>query len=76
MIKGCQYRIKDSEKYTQDNGVSREANTICYKKGHELVKRLEYYDVLKEIVVLDFDAFKVILFKCDWVGNGKNDVKV
>ena len=40
------------------------------------MKRIDYYGVLIGIVELDFYSFKVPLFKCDWVGSGKNDVKV
>ncbi|KAK3205598.1 hypothetical protein Dsin_019644 [Dipteronia sinensis] len=34
-----------------------------------------YYGVLREILLLDFYAFRVPLFKCDWVGSG-SDVKI
>lgn len=37
---------------------------------------MDYYGVLREIIELDFYKFRVVLFKCDWVGSGKKDIKV
>ena len=77
VVNGRRCRTKDSEKSTQDSGVSIEAETVCIERdGSEVVKKIVYYGVLREIILLNFHKFKVPIFKCDWVGNSKNDIKV
>ena len=79
VVNGKRYRTIDSEKSTQDSGVSLEAETICTnnaRDGTQVIKKMVYYGILREILLLDFyDKFCVPLFKCDWVSNG-SDVKV
>ncbi|KAL5846312.1 hypothetical protein ACOSQ3_009836 [Xanthoceras sorbifolium] len=72
------YRTMDSEKSTQDSGVSLKAETVCTinaRNGTQVVKKMVYYGVLREILFLDDSAFCVPLFKCDWVSCG-SDVRV
>lgn len=39
-------------------------------------KNITFYGVLREVIILDYHSFKVLLFRCDWVGSGKNDIRV
>ncbi|KAL5856716.1 hypothetical protein ACOSQ3_004174 [Xanthoceras sorbifolium] len=67
----------DSEKSTQDSGVSIEAETVCTitgRDGSQVTKKMVYYGVLRKILLVDYNQFRVPLFKCDWVSG--NDVKV
>ncbi|KAL5757616.1 hypothetical protein ACOSP7_020227 [Xanthoceras sorbifolium] len=66
-----------SEKSTQDSGVSIEAETVCTitgRDGSQVTKKMVYYGVLRKILLVDYNQFRVPLFKCDWVSG--NDVKV
>ncbi|KAL5832876.1 hypothetical protein ACOSQ3_016550 [Xanthoceras sorbifolium] len=64
-------------KSTQDSGVSIEAETVCTitgRDGSQVTKKMVYYGVLRKILLVDYNQFRVPLFKCDWVSG--NDVKV
>ncbi|KAL5846160.1 hypothetical protein ACOSQ3_009684 [Xanthoceras sorbifolium] len=77
VVNGKRYRTKDSEKSTQDSGVSIEAETVCTitgRDGLQVTKKMVYYGVLRKILLVDYNQFRVPLFKCDWVSG--NDVKV
>ncbi|KAL5831837.1 hypothetical protein ACOSQ4_017191 [Xanthoceras sorbifolium] len=67
----------EDEKSTQDSGVSIEAETVCTitgRDGSQVTKKMVYYGVLRKILLVDYNQFRVPLFKCDWVSG--NDVKV
>ncbi|KAL5840762.1 hypothetical protein ACOSQ4_013370 [Xanthoceras sorbifolium] len=67
----------EDEKSTQDSGVSIEAETVCTitgRDGSQVTKKMVYYGVLRKIFLVDYNQFRVPLFKCDWVS--RNDVKV
>ncbi|TXG72584.1 hypothetical protein EZV62_001163 [Acer yangbiense] len=69
VVNGKRYRTIDSEKCTQDSGVSLEAEMICTnnaKDDTQVIKKMVYYGILREILLLDFYKFCVPLFKCDW----------
>ena len=73
VVNGKRYCIKSSEKSTQDSGVSLEAETVCNERdGTQVVKKMVYYGVLTEILLLDFLAFRVPLFRCDWMGSASD----
>ena len=77
VVNGRRYRTFETEKSTQDSGVALEADTVYVEKdGTQTLKKIAYYGVLREIILLNYRAFKVPLFRCDWVGSGKNDVKL
>ncbi|KAK3219664.1 hypothetical protein Dsin_013634 [Dipteronia sinensis] len=78
VVNGKRYLTIDSDISTQDGGVSLEAETVYTinaREGTQVIKKMVYYEVLREILLLDFYAFSVLLFKCDWVGSG-SDVKI
>ena len=73
VVKGKRYCIKSSEKTTQDSGVSLEVETVSNEKDStQVVKKMVYYGVLREILLLDFFAFHVSLFRCDWMGSASD----
>ena len=78
VINGLRFHTKEAEKSRQDSGVSLEANTICRASARDptqVVGKVTYYGVLRDILVLDYNTFQVPIFKCDWA-NIVNGVKV
>ncbi|KAH9803018.1 hypothetical protein KPL71_001620 [Citrus sinensis] len=78
VINGFRFHTKEAEKSRQDSGVSLEANTICRASARDptqVVGKVTYYGVLRDILVLDYNTFQVPIFKCDWA-NIVNGVKV
>ncbi|KAH9680378.1 hypothetical protein KPL71_026529 [Citrus sinensis] len=78
VINGLRFHTKEAEKSRQDSGVSLEANTICRASARDptqVVGKVPYYGVLRDILVLDYNTFQVPIFKCDWA-NIVNGVKV
>ena len=55
------FQKKGTEKSTQNSGVYLES----HGSGHVNDKK-EYFGVIKDIILLDYHAFKVPLFWCDW----------
>ena len=77
VINGFRFHTKDSEKSRQNSGILVEANTICRssaKDNTQVVGKVMFYGVLREIMLLDYNSFKVPLFKCDWA-NIVNGIK-
>ncbi|XP_059668758.1 uncharacterized protein LOC132313832 [Cornus florida] len=71
-------RREDVERSTQDSGVSLEAETICQsseRDTNQVLGKVSYYGVLKDILLLDYHTFKVPIFDCEWE-NIRNGIKV
>ncbi|XP_059638709.1 uncharacterized protein LOC132280982 [Cornus florida] len=78
IVNGQRFHTKDVERSTQNSGVTIEAETICRSSArdtNQVVQKISYYGVLKEIILLDYRTFKVLLFHCDWA-NIRNGIKV
>ena len=78
IINGLRFHTKDSEKSTQNSGVSIEAETICrssVKDTNQIVGKISYYGIIKDIILLDCHSFRVPLFKCHWA-NIPNGVRI
>ena len=61
IINGIRFHKKGAEKTTQNNSVYLEAHD-----SGQLNDKEEYFDVIKDIIMLDYRTFKVPLFWCDW----------
>ncbi|KAA0051591.1 hypothetical protein E6C27_scaffold174G001350 [Cucumis melo var. makuwa] len=71
-INGCHYHTKshDKNKTVQNSGVSLVAKTmqICSSKDkNPIIGEMSFYGVIEEIWELNYNSFKVAIFKCDWV---------
>ncbi|GMP53934.1 hypothetical protein CsSME_00019247 [Camellia sinensis var. sinensis] len=44
---------------------------IGYKDKNPMFTDMSYYGVITEIWQLDYNMFKILVFKCDWVDNTK-----
>ncbi|KAM2529763.1 hypothetical protein PS1_027701 [Malus domestica] len=73
VVNGRRFCTRASEKTTQDSGVYLEAETSV--NGTEEIKKVLYYGVIQEILVMNYYTFRVPIFKCDWA-NTSNGVKV
>ncbi|CAN6691810.1 unnamed protein product [Malus baccata var. baccata] len=73
VVNGRRFCTRASEKTTQDSGVYLEAETSV--NGTEEIKKVLYYGVIQEILVMDYYTFRVPIFKCDWA-NTSNGIKV
>ncbi|XP_042423450.1 uncharacterized protein LOC122011081 [Zingiber officinale] len=72
IINGHRFHTIDVGRSTQDSGVSVEADTIWQSSSTDshTVGRLSYYGVIRDIVLLDYYFFKVLVFRCDWANPG------
>ncbi|KAL4021604.1 hypothetical protein IC575_020410 [Cucumis melo] len=73
-INGCHYHTKshDKNKTVQNSGVSLVAKTmqVCSSKDkNPIIGEMSFYGVIEEIWELNYNSFKVAIFKCDWVEN-------
>ncbi|KAL4016619.1 hypothetical protein IC575_024271 [Cucumis melo] len=73
-INGCHYHTKshDKNKTVQNSGVSLVAKTmqVCSSKDkNPIIGEISFYGVIEEIWKLNYNSFKVSIFKCDWVEN-------
>jgi hypothetical protein len=78
VINGQKFYTRDAEKSTQDSGVFVEADTLCRSSAKDMTQVLGkvcWYGIIKDIIVLDYYEHEVPLFLCDWA-NVKNGVKV
>ncbi|XP_059624867.1 uncharacterized protein LOC132268136 isoform X2 [Cornus florida] len=78
IVNGQQFHTKNVERSTQDSGVSIEVETICQSSArdtNQVVGKVSYYGVLKDILLLDYYTFKVPIFDCEWA-NIRNGIKV
>ncbi|XP_075499505.1 uncharacterized protein LOC142537932 [Primulina tabacum] len=74
---GHRFHTTDVGRSTQDRGVSVEADTICQSSSTDshTAGRLSYYEVIRDIVLLDYYLFKVSVFRCDWA-NPRTGIKM
>ncbi|RVW18143.1 hypothetical protein CK203_111874 [Vitis vinifera] len=80
IINGCRYHTKERDMtcVTQNSGVSILVGTMqiaSSKDNNPVFGELCFYGVINEIWDLDYNMFKIPIFKCDWVDN-KNGIKV
>ncbi|XP_028110958.1 uncharacterized protein LOC114309427 [Camellia sinensis] len=78
VINGHRFHTTNVERATQNSGVSIEAETFCRASKRDttqVVSKISFYGVIKEIILLDYYKFQVRLFKCDWATTG-NGAKV
>ncbi|XP_052297002.1 uncharacterized protein LOC127902216 [Citrus sinensis] len=80
-INGYRFRTKERDdlRVVQNSGVYLEANIFqisSAKDKNPMVANMLFYGVIQEIWELDYNKFKIHVFKCDWVENNhgiKND---
>lgn len=80
IINGCCYHTKDRDnsRISQNSGVTLVATTMQvtgYKDKNPIYVDMSFYGVIIEIWQLDYNAFRIPVFKCDWVDN-KRGIKV
>lgn len=78
IINGNRFHVDDVKRTTQNSGVHVEADTMCRASARDtsqMMDRVSYYGVLRDIILLDYNQFKVPLFDCFWVNIG-NGIKV
>lgn len=74
VINGCRFQTKerDDSRVTQNSGVSLVAQTMqvsSSKDKNPVYSDMLFYGVLQDIWELDYNKFKIAVFKCDWVEN-------
>ena len=74
VINGWRFCMKDSQKSTQGSGVKIEAQAVHLEKDGSELKKYAYYGIIEKILVIEYGNIKVPLFKCNWVGDSKNDI--
>ena len=75
IVNGQRFHTKESEKTTQNSGVFLEATTMCRSSAKDsalLADVVAYYGVIKEIILIDYYPFHILVFKYSWenIGNG------
>ncbi|XP_052289966.1 uncharacterized protein LOC127899867 [Citrus sinensis] len=75
-INGYRFHTKERDdlRVVQNSGVYLDANTfqisIAKDKNH-VVANMSFYGVIQEIWELDYNQFKIPVFKCDWAENNR-----
>ena len=78
IINNIRFNTKDCENSRQNSGVLIEAKTMCRSSASDMrqvVGKISYYGVIRDIILLDYHKFRVSIFKCDWE-NIVNGLKV
>ena len=78
IINNIRFNTKDCENSRQNSGVLIEAKTICRSSASDMrqvIGKMFYYGVIRDIILLDYHTFRVPIFKCDWA-NIVNGLKV
>lgn len=75
-INGVNFSTKDRDdvRTVQNSGVSLVANAMQVASARDkrpISDDMNFYGVIREIWELDYYAFRVPIFKCDWVENDK-----
>ncbi|KAK9902302.1 hypothetical protein M0R45_001762 [Rubus argutus] len=69
VINGNRFHTIGANVSTQDYGVHIEADTLCRSSAKDRTQEIapvKYYGVIRDILVLDFNHFRVAVFHCDW----------
>ena len=79
-INGCSYSTQshDNGRTVQNSGVTLVATTMqvsSAKDRNPIVSDMSFYGVIQEIWEINYNTFKIPLFKCDWVEN-QNGVRI
>ncbi|KAL6129629.1 hypothetical protein ACLB2K_072978 [Fragaria x ananassa] len=70
---------KDDVRSTQNSGVYLVADTpqvASVRDKRMIIDEMSFYGVITEIWELDYEKFRIPIFKCDWVDNGRGVVCV
>lgn len=70
--------MRDDLRSTQSSGVYLVADTMQVASARDqrpITDDMSFYGVITEIWELDYGQFRIPIFKCDWVENGRG-VKV
>ncbi|CAL9017949.1 unnamed protein product [Prunus brigantina] len=72
LIKGIKFNIKaqDDVRTTQNSGVYLLAHTMqvaSAKDKNPILSNMGFYGVIQEIWDLDYQKFKIPVFRCDWI---------
>ncbi|XP_048599789.1 uncharacterized protein LOC125579921 [Brassica napus] len=73
IIKGQRFHSDAVKRKTQNSEVTYEAFSMCRSSARDMrqvADMLTYYGVIKEILLLDYHMFKVLLFRCNWADTG------
>ena len=65
---------KDDVRSTQNSGVYLVADTpqVASARDKRMIRdEMSFYGVITEIWELDYEKFRIPIFKCDWVYNGR-----
>jgi hypothetical protein len=65
IVKGQRYHKKSAEKSNQNSGVSLESTTMCRsssKDKNQVMNNVSYYGVIKDIILLNYIGFQVLVF--------------
>lgn len=78
-ISGTLYTTKgkDDVRSTQNSGVYLVADTpqVASARDKRMIRdEMSFYGVITEIWELDYEKFRIPIFKCDWVDNGRGVV--
>lgn len=68
LINGKRFHTIEVDNSTQDYGVYLEAETLCRssaKDTSQVVANVDYYGVIRDILLLDFVKFRLPIFQCD-----------
>ncbi|CAE5979936.1 unnamed protein product [Arabidopsis arenosa] len=77
IVNGQRFHTDAVKRKTQNSGITYEAFSMCRSSARDMrqvANVLTYYGVIKEILLMDYDMFKVPLFRCNWANTG-NGVK-
>lgn len=69
VINGNRFHTIEANVSTQDYGVHIEADTLCRSSAKDKTQKIasvKYYGIIRDILVLDFNHFRVAVFHCDW----------
>ena len=82
LINGCRFHVKSIEnvKTTQNSGMCINAQTLMRsitKDKNPIHQMTTYYEVIQEIMLLDYYLVQYPLFKCEWIyAHKKNGMEV
>ena len=77
-MNGLRFHTKQVHRLSQNSGVYYEATSMCRSSARDtaqVVNVVSYYGRVVDIILLDYNAFYVPIFRCEWAVKG-NGVKV